>query len=168
MFEHYTVAGFVGGLAPWTMSFHKLFFELALIQGKQSRIVLPACHLYCTGSHSWGEQCWLLLKSEPPFPDQWCRETEQSPGARGRHGTVWQDLGGERMEIVFLLCSQDDTLVLNTGFLYNPSDSPSCPGPTAPGIPIQVLNRPNSAQLPGSHENWARSGWHDHRLHSFF
>lgn len=62
MFEHYTVAGFVGGLAPWTMSFYELFFELALIQGKQSRIVLPACHLHSSGSHSWEEQRWLLPK----------------------------------------------------------------------------------------------------------
>lgn len=138
MFEHYTVAGFVGSLAPWTMSFHKLFFELTLIQGKQSRIVLPACHLYCTGSHSWEEQCWLL-KPEPPLPraylDQWCRETEQSPGACGRHGLVWQDLGGERMEIVFLLCSQDDTLVLNTGFYTIPAMVLHAQGPQHLGFP---------------------------------
>lgn len=124
MLEHYTVAGLVGGLAPWTMSFHELFFQLTLLQGKQSRIILPACHLYRTGSHSWEEQCWLLLKPEPPlpraYPDQWCRETEQSPGADGRHGLVVQDLGGERIETVFLLCSQDDTLVSNTGFYTIP------------------------------------------------
>lgn len=34
VFEHYTIAGLVGGLAPWAMSFHELFFELTLIQGE--------------------------------------------------------------------------------------------------------------------------------------
>lgn len=68
MFEHYTVVGFVGGLAPWTMSFHKLFFKFTLIQGKQSRTVLPAHHLHCSGSHSWEEQCWLPLKPDSQIP----------------------------------------------------------------------------------------------------
>lgn len=120
MFEHYTVAGFVGGLAPWTMAFHKLFFKLTLIQGKQSRIVLSACHLHHSGSHSWEEQCWLLLKPKSPVPrahpDQRCRETEQSPGAHCGHKAVQQDLRWRKNEAIFSLCSPEDSQASNTDF----------------------------------------------------
>lgn len=115
MFEDYTVAGFVGGLAPRTMAFHELFFQVTLVQGKQSRAVLLARHLHRSGGHSWQAQRRLLLEPPvpPAHPDQWRGETEQSPGAHRGCGSEWQDLGWGKNEAIFSLCSQDDSQASN-------------------------------------------------------
>lgn len=58
--QHHAVAGFVGCLAPWTVSFHKLLFQVTLFQGEQGGVVLLACHLDQRDSCSRGQQCRLL------------------------------------------------------------------------------------------------------------
>lgn len=52
--QHHAVAGLVGCLAPWTMSFHKLLFKFTFIQRKQNRVVLLACQLHCSDPCSGG------------------------------------------------------------------------------------------------------------------
>lgn len=84
--QHHTVAGFVGGLAPGAVPFHKLLFEFRLIQGRRSGAVLPARRLDRGDRRRRGEQRPLLPRPEAPRrgadSGQGCRPAE---AGRGTH-----------------------------------------------------------------------------------
>lgn len=80
--QHHTVAGLVGCLAPWAVSFHKLLLELVLIQGRQRGPVFPACCRDCSDRRPRGQPRQLLPKPEPTghgaYSGQWCRKMKQA------------------------------------------------------------------------------------------
>lgn len=87
MLQHHAVAGFVGGLAPRAMSFHKLLLQFALVQGEQSGAVLLAGRLDGSDRCSRGRQCWPPHAPEAPrhwaHSGQWGRKAKPARGAHG-------------------------------------------------------------------------------------
>ena len=55
---------------------------------------------------------------------------------------MWQDLGGKRSETDFFLCSQDDTLVSNTGFYTTPGIVLHAQGPQQQIFPSKYRTGP--------------------------